>query len=176
MMEDEELKHINIQSVQKLFKKIKNYEILDRTELEEMESFADEFISCSLQLLTKRDIVGDNHTTCCKKFDSTCRFNLPKYPCLNTIITQPSKVFYSDETERKNKMDDYRVILHSVKTVIENDILVKGICSEDENTVKETFEFLKLKNFMTFFENGEPAKKKLNIFQRFGFGLKNRDH
>ena len=165
MLEDKELRHINIQSVKKTFKKIKNYEVLDKTELEELEAFADEFISCSLQSPTTRDIVNQvnvhHHTKSCKKYDTSCRFSFPKYPCLNTIISQPSKVFYNDENERKNKMDEYKFILQSVKTVIENDILVKEICAKDLDTVKERFELLKLKNLFTFFENGEPAKIKM---------------
>ena len=58
-------------------------------------------------------------------------------------------------------MDEYKFILQSVKTVIENDILVKEICAKDLDTVKERFELLKLKNLFTFFENGEPAKIKM---------------
>ena len=69
-------------------------------------SFVDEFITCSLRNPSTRDIAKKvqthNHTfTCSKMGSSKCRFNFPRFPCLQTIVAVPLRLIFPDDEEAK---------------------------------------------------------------------------
>ena len=43
------------------------------------------------------------HNRTCRKYNTKCRFNYPKYPSTRTIITQSSEILYENES---NKLQD----------------------------------------------------------------------
>ena len=87
-----------------------------------MTKFIDTFVTCSSdkdeakKLLMRecgdKDAVAEKaadiaktvnkhkHNRTCRKYNTKCRFNYPKYPSMRTIITHSPEVFYKNELNR----------------------------------------------------------------------------
>ena len=98
-----------------------------------LTSFVDEFITCSLRNPSTREIAKQvqthNHTfTCSKMGSSKCRFNFPRFPCLQTIVAVPLRlIFGEDEEAKKKELMKMRTTLHKVREVLEDKVIMTEV-------------------------------------------------
>ena len=96
---------------------------LSAEEKEEVASFVDEFITCSLDDGHLSSIVKDvqthKHRKTCKKKGTLCRFGFPRYPSERTIIAQPlDEKDFSSERELQAEKKIHKDVLLKVKDVL----------------------------------------------------------
>ena len=108
------------------FQKIKNNEDINENEKRALTAFVDKFTTVS----TNKSLVGEKvseivqnvnkhcHTKTCRKYDSSCRFNFPRYPSRRTIIAVPLSNVSDDE--RKEMLKNQTVILKKVSDVLQD--------------------------------------------------------
>ena len=136
------------------FKKIRNEEILNTEDKKALKNFVDEFITCSLHPATVGEDVAKlasevnrhHHTKTCRKYlqmilqaeENLCRFGFRKFPSPFTIIVVPCK--FAGETRAK-KFEERDKILDKVRTVLNDDEIIKDIMSEYDknNETKEEY-------------------------------------
>ena len=121
--------------ITKAFKKLRNDQTLAKNEISCLTTFADEFITVT----TDPNIVGEdvariarevnthNHTKTCRKYSSECRFNYPKYPSPETLVTRPIR---ETGKEREKKIKKMNTILAKVKEVMLDDEILEEILEE----------------------------------------------
>ena len=108
-------------------------------------SFVDEFITCSLRNPSTREIAKQvqthNHTfTCSKMGSSKCRFNFPRFPCLQTIVAVPLRLIFGDDEEGKKKeLMKMRTTLHKVKEVLEDKVIMTEVNKMHQDEIEEIF-------------------------------------
>ena len=102
-----------------MFQKLRNEDDLATEDLICLENFIDGFTTVSLN----PNIVGEDvaklvmevnvhhHTKTCRKYDSSCRFNYPRFPTPNTIVAKP---FKGKKEDRQKIMASYDEILQKV--------------------------------------------------------------
>ena len=95
-----------------------------------MERIADLAISVSLKNPAVNHIVKEvqvhKHTAkACRKYNTNCRFNFPKFPIHKTIISTPSNYAFDDEEEKNVKMTRYTKVINAVKEKLEDDDKMK---------------------------------------------------
>ena len=72
-----------------------------------------------------QEVNKHHHTKTCRKHNSTCRFNYPKYPAPHTIIVAPCQ---EKSTDKKDELlAKYHMVLRKVKAVLEEEEEVKKI-------------------------------------------------
>ena len=118
--------------------KLRNNETLRKEEENALISFADKFVTCTLNpdmaakmiddttsLSDGREIVKKaketqthHHTKTCKKHSPECRFGIPMFPMWKTMLTRPLKGDTAEEkSERRIK---HKEVLKAVLDVLEN--------------------------------------------------------
>ena len=110
----------------------KNQKLLpaDKTVL---SKFIDEFTTVSIHGNTVGKCVAEiaqevnkhHHTKTCRKYDTTCRFNYPRFPAPETIIVSPCCA--ATPEEREERIIKYREVLKKVKAILEDDEAVSKI-------------------------------------------------
>jgi hypothetical protein len=99
-------------NLQKAFSNLQFGKDLSNLLENELINFADKFITCSLENSTKNiasQVQFHNHSKSCRKYNTICRFNFPKYPSEKTIITYKlQKNQFDTEKEYKNEKKNYR--------------------------------------------------------------------
>ena len=99
----------------------------DKVCLEALIDFTDWFVTCTLKDPSTRKIVLEvnqhkHFNQSCKKNGPKCKYNFPRFPCLKTIISIPSRIKYKGNEElEKNELEKSRTILKKVKAVLEDD-------------------------------------------------------
>ena len=90
---------------------------MNKGERNALIQFVDEFTTVS----TNENLVGadvskivldvnkHSHTKACRKYDSSCRFNCPRYPSTRTIISVP--LVEANEKKKAEKLKTYKEIL-----------------------------------------------------------------
>ena len=88
---------------------IKNSDGCSNMTDEELVEFIDKYVTCELpeednEMHDKvKEVQTHHHTKTCRKYDTTCRFNYPKWPSLRTIIAKPIADDFSDEERKEMK-------------------------------------------------------------------------
>ena len=78
-------------------KKFRNNEKLTEKEISAVRNFIDEYTTvCTHENTVGREVARiaqevnkHHHTKTCRKHDTTCRFNYPRFPAPHTIIVRP---------------------------------------------------------------------------------------
>ena len=90
---------------------------MTKDETNALIQFVDEFTTVS----TNENLVGadvskivldvnkHSHTKACRKYESSCRFNFPRYPSTRTIISVP--LVEANEKKNAEKLKAYKEIL-----------------------------------------------------------------
>ena len=79
------------------FRKLRDDVPLDDEELESVKNLIEKFTTVSLHTNTvgrdvakiAKEVNVHHHTRTCRKYNNQCRFNYPRYPCHQTIISKP---------------------------------------------------------------------------------------
>ena len=117
--------------------KIKNDEILNDEDTENLVKFVDTFVTVDLDDPDVKGIVNEvnthHHTKACRKKGTTCRFNYPRLPSTETIIAKP--YIHMDVVDKKGEQvsaEEKRKIfqklnakLEKIKEKLEDDDLMK---------------------------------------------------
>ena len=82
-----------------------------------------------------QEVNKHHHTKTCRKHDTTCRFNYPRFPAPYTMIVEPCDTNTSEE--REELLIKYRAVLTKVKEVLENEDVINRIMGK-YNKQKET--------------------------------------
>ena len=93
-------------NISTIFRKIKNSETLDEDEEDEIASFVDEFITCSIDSSVAPEVQPHSHKKTCKKRGNFCRFHYPKYPSEKTFRTTGQKNLDEKDEERVKFLKD----------------------------------------------------------------------
>ena len=64
------------------------------------------------------------HTRSCRKYDTICRFGIPKFPSFRTLIAKPN------QQATEEMVNKYKKILNAVKDQLCNEEVVKMILEE----------------------------------------------
>ena len=96
---------------------------LKHEEQETTVKFVDKFISCSLNNPQVKTIVQEvqthHHSKTCRKYDTSCRFGLPRFPSCKTIIAQSlDKKDYPSEEDYKRELKKREKTLAKVKDIL----------------------------------------------------------
>ena len=115
-----------LRGLSEAFRKLKNDIPLNELELDSLTNMIDEFTTVSLhgnsvgQDVEKiaREVNIHHHTKSCKKYDETCRFKYPRFPCHKTIVAKPlkgtneeKKILMTKHNENLNKVSFQRVFV-----------------------------------------------------------------
>ena len=134
-----------LKGLKEVFQKLRNEDDLTAEDLTCLENFIDGFTTVSLN----PNIVGEDvvkivtevnvhhHTKTCRKYDSSCRFNYPRFPTPKTIVAKP---FKGSKEDRTKTMTDYNEILQKISVVLEEKEIVEKIMlsySKNDETKSE---------------------------------------
>ena len=134
-----------LKGLKEVFQKLRNEDDLTAEDLICLENFIDGFTTVSLN----PNIVGEDvvkivmevnvhhHTKTCRKYDSSCRFNYPRFPTPKTIVAKP---FKGSKEDRMKIMTDYNEILQKISVVLEEKEIVEKIMlsySKNDETKSE---------------------------------------
>ena len=115
-----------------VFQKLRNEDDLTPEDLKCLENFIDGFTTVSIN----PNIVGEDvvkivlevnvhhHTKTCRKYDSSCRFNYPRFPTPKTIVAKPLKGKKEDVQKMMKNFDD---ILQKVSKILEEKEVIEKI-------------------------------------------------
>ena len=83
---------------------------------------------------TVPEVQKHHHTNSCRKYNGTCRYNFPKFPCKKTILATPKVLKYSNEEEKKKRESEieknnkkYGEILKDAKELLDDGNLEERI-------------------------------------------------
>ena len=177
----ENLQYRPLQGIKSVFKKLKNNEKLSAIEKQCLSNFVDAFTTVS----TNKNVVGEDvskiasevnkhaHTKSCRKYDTQCRFQFPKYPSTRTIIAEP--ISGVTESEKKALLKEQKDVLRKVGEVLIDDSLIEEIIStigQSEHESKEVYKINKVKRIKLMLEKAgvtlEEYEKALS-FTRVGY-------
>ena len=129
------------------FKKLRSNTKLENEDKNALREFIDEYTTVSIHENTvgedvakiAQEVNKHHHTKTCRKHDTTCRFNYPRYPAPHTIIVEPCKEETTEAAE--SLLIRYREILRKVRVVLENEDAVKEIMMkyDKQNESKEEY-------------------------------------
>ena len=93
--------------------------------IRELTKFADMWISVSLlNPRTKKRAEELNCHTCtrksCYKYTKNCRFRYPRFPILETLVSVPARIKYTDTKIGQKKIAEAKKIKNNVMTILEN--------------------------------------------------------
>ena len=116
---------------------------LDDYDRRALTRFIDEFTTVSIHENTVGRVVAKiaqevnkhHHTKTCRKHDTTCRFNYPRFPAPYTMIVEPCDANTSEE--REELLVKYRAVLKKVKEVLEDVDVINRIMGKYDKQ-KET--------------------------------------
>ena len=125
--EDQENKKRTLKGLKSAFQKLRKNRRLDSDDKKVLQVFIDEFTTVSIHGNTVGKVVAEiaqevnkhHHTKTCRKHDTTCRFNYPRFPAPHTIIVEPC---YEETSEKREEtLVKYREILKKVKAVLKDE-------------------------------------------------------
>ena len=110
--------------IKEIFKNIKNNDNFNDSQMETMQRFIDNFVSCSLEDEKVKHIIKEvqihNHSKTCRKYGSRCRFGFPRYPSDRTIVAQPLQMEnFKTKTDLEKHQKLLTNVLEKVKKVLE---------------------------------------------------------
>ena len=140
---EEFLKRFSLLGLNSAFKKFQTKEELLPHEENAIIEFANKYTTCTLNVDTIRvkidktveDLAAQivkivtecnwhRHTRSCRKYDTICRFGIPKFPSFRTLIAKPTQKATEDMVNK------YKKILNAVKDQLCNEEVVKMILEE----------------------------------------------
>ena len=125
-------------------------------------SFVDLFVTCSLQEPISRDIAlqvnNHRHSHTCRRYGGVCRFDFPRWPCLCTILAKPLRLTH-DPDERQEVYEHLKLVLLSVRNVLENSELMEKLCEIGSEEMQALFN-IKQKKFQIEKMLDDPKFKK----------------
>ena len=125
-------------------------------------SFVDLFVTCSLQEPISRDIAlqvnNHRHSHTCRRYGGVCRFDFPRWPCLCTILAKPLRLTH-DPDERQEVYEHLKLVLLSVRNVLENSELMEKLCEIGSEEIQALFN-IKQKKFQIEKMLDDPKFKK----------------
>ena len=103
-------------------------------------AYVDRFVTCSLRNPATSEIAKQvnthHHTKTCKKRNTKCRFNFPRFPSLRTILAVPLRHKYSgDEKNKINKK--IRTVLSKIKNILDCESTMKEFAEIGKNKLNE---------------------------------------
>ena len=121
-----------LKGITEVFNKLRHDKPLEKNEISCLTRFIDEFFTvCTHSKVVGKDVAEiakqvnqHHHTKTCRKHGTTCRFNYPKPPSPETLISSPYK------KDKKLSFLEAQVIINRVMEVIENKDNVKKIMEE----------------------------------------------
>ena len=135
--------------LQKAFQNLRHQTELNEEEVKAMESFADEFVTCSLCT----GVVGEeaaaraenfnwhgHSQTCFKKHCKLCRFGFPRFPLARTIFIDAHKAV---PKEKKLDKEVRNEILRRVRSVLTEEKDGKIVVSEAVHKIMQQYENVK---------------------------------
>ena len=152
---EEELKDSKVrkpfQYIDEAFRKLRNDVPLKDEELDSLKNFVEEFTTVSLHINTvgkdvariAKEVNVHHHTRTCRKYNNQCRFNYPRFPSHETIISKP---FRGPKDEREKLFKKFDKILNKVFEILCDDQKIDGIMknyTKDEETKESHSEFIK---------------------------------
>ena len=128
-------------------------------------AFVDTFTTVSLHPAVVGPIVAaiaekvnqHRHTKTCRKYQTVCRFNMPKLPSYETIVARPIPKDISDKAKKKLQ-EEQRVIFKKVREVLDNKEVMEEILSE----------FPKMDEYTAFEAKEGRAKRIDSVLNRAG--------
>ena len=134
----------SFQHLQSAFDTCAESKIPNEDQKSAITSFVDEFITCSLRNPSTREIAQQvqthNHTFTCTKRSSKCRFNFPRFPSLRTIVAVPLRLIFGDDEEAKKKeLLRMRKVLHKVKEVLEDKVIMTEVNKLHQEEIEEIY-------------------------------------
>ena len=128
-------------------------------------AFVDTFTTVSLHPAVVGPIVAaiaekvnqHRHTKTCRKYQTVCRFNMPKLPSYETIVARPMPKDISDKAKKKLQ-EEQRVIFKKVREVLDNKEVMEEILSE----------FPKMDEYTAFEAKEGRAKRIDSVLNRAG--------
>ena len=119
-----------------------------------MKYFTDDYTTASIHENTvgrevariESEVNRHHHTKTCRKHDTTCRFNYPRYPAPDTIIVTPCEG--SSQEDIDADLARYRIVLRKVRDVLEDEEQMNKIMNQykkQKETKKEYKENIKLR-------------------------------
>ena len=136
-----------LKGLKEVFQKLRNDDNLNADDLACLEKFIDGFTTVSLN----PNVVGEDvveiveavnvhhHSKTCRKYDSSCRFNYPKFPTPKTIVAKPLK-----KEDRQNIMTKYNEILQKVSCILEDKEIIEKIMLDYSKKTETKTEYPKL--------------------------------
>ena len=152
---EEELKDTRVrkpfQNIDIAFKKLRNDVPLNDEELDPLKNFVEEFTTVSLHINTvgkdvariAKEVNVHHHTRTCRKYNNQCRFNYPRFPSHETIISKP---FNGSKDERDKLFKNFDRNLNKVFAILCDDEKIDAIMKnykKDEETKESHTEFIK---------------------------------
>ena len=129
------------------FKTLRHDGKLKNSEKESLRKFIDTYTTVSTHENTvgkdvakiAQEVNKHHHTKTCRKHDTTCRFNYPRFPAPFTIIVTPCTA--ESPEERKKILLKNQKILTKVHAVLEDEEAVKKIMAkyDKQNETKEEY-------------------------------------
>ena len=125
------------------FKKLRHDGKLTFNEKQSLKKFIDTYTTVSTHANTVGEIVAKiaqevnrhHHTKTCRKHDTSCRFNYPRFPAPFTIIVAPCTA--ESQEERKKILAKNQQILVKVQAVLEDEEAIQKIMAKYDKQ-KET--------------------------------------
>ena len=143
--------------IQRAFKKFQTKEELLAHEENAIIEFANRYTTCTLNVDSIKMKIDDSvkhmadeiakivtecnwhrHTKSCKKYDTICRFGIPKFPSTKTILTKPKSQITDDMNEK------YMKVLKAVKEQLCNEDVVNMILDEIPKVLDTSRDLFKL--------------------------------
>ena len=150
--------------------KLQQNDEVNDSELKKVVTFVDAFCTVSLHPAIVGPVVAaiaqkvnqHHHTKTCRKYQTKCRFNIPKLPSYNTIIARPPKRNLSPE-EKTYVEEKYDAIIKKVKAVLDEKETISTILEkypkEEEKTVMDAKEGRVLRINAVLDKAGMTSKK-----------------
>ena len=129
------------------FRKFRKNENLNNKEKESIAAFIEQYTTVSIHEGTvgrevakiAQEVNKHHHTKTCRKHDSTCRFNYPRYPSPHTIIVEPCQGM--SPVEKDNLLAKYQMVLRRVKTILDDENAVDSILEKYQKQQESTQEY-----------------------------------
>ena len=131
---------ISFSELKNAFKSVNNDESPSPEHCQMLQDFSDLFISVSLKTPGGK-IAGEvnrhHHTRTCRKRGTTCRFNFPRFPSVETILSIPTVVKFPDPENREANSDKSKLVLRKVKDVLEDEHLMAELCMLHQTDIEQ---------------------------------------
>lgn len=167
-------------SIDTAFVKLRTGKTLDPREKKSLVNFIDDFTTVSLcpaevgkaVVDIAKEVNHHHHTQTCRKHETICRFNYPKYPIWKTVVAEPYEAEFEEEKDKNLKF--YKSLLEKVQAVLEDEEVVASIMEKYDKPTEtlEEYETNRKKRILELLDKAKvPADKYLTAlsYTRAGY-------